>query len=143
MFLMINMILAQNSFFFLVQLTTLMRAWTSDYPSSMLRQCIRNIGEKPVAERKKKITLCVNLTTCISFYAHSDLQSVFCHNVIALHGVLEEISSHRTVFLFIFFCGKENCWPDFSNSVKRKTWGRREEVSQTFLTVIPRLNAEE
>lgn len=91
----------------------------------------------------KNITLCMNLTSCISFYPHSDLQSVFCHNMIALHEVLEKVSSHRTAFLLVFFCGKESCWPYFSKSLKRKTSGRRKEIFQAFLTIFPRLIPEE
>lgn len=69
----------------------------------------------------KKITMCMRLTSCTSFYQYSDLPSVFCHNVIALLKVLEEVSSHSTAILFIFFCGKENCWINFSKPLKWKT----------------------
>lgn len=115
-----------------------MREWNSGYPchqSPMFSQCTRNTGEKPVAEWKK-ITLCMSLTSCISFYQYSDLPSVFCHNVIALLKVLEEISSCSTTIHFIFFCGKQNCWLDFSKPLKMKTWGRKGEVLQTFLKVF-------
>lgn len=113
-----------------------MREWNSGYPchqSSMCSQCTRNTGEMPVAEWEKKITVCMRLTSCTSFYQYSDLPSVFCHNVIALLKVLEEVSSHSTAILFIFFCGKENCWFDFSKPLEWKTQGRMEEALQAFL----------
>lgn len=84
----------------------------------------------------------MDLTSYISFYPYSDLQSAFCHNVIALLEVFEEISSHRTAFLFVFFRGKENYWPDFSKSLKGKIQGRKKEVVKTFLTNFPRFIPE-